>query len=199
MKNEFNDLQIDALKEVSNIGAGNAATALSQMLEKKVDMLVPEVNILSFNEMVEKSGNEEEIVVAVILKVYGDAPGDILFTMNEKEAQYFAKTLLCNFKDVNEEVYLSTFQEIGNILGNSYLNAIGKFTGLNLVTSVPVVATDMFAAILTSTFMDAEQYSDCVLAIDTNFIEDTKEAGANFFFIPTPGSLNKILENIGLK
>lgn len=192
-------MQLDALREVGNIGAGNAATALSQMIDRKVDMSVPVVDVLPYESMVNRIGNEEDLVVAVLLKVFGDAPGNILFVMNYDKAQEFAQTLLQGYTDVPEEVYMSVFQEIGNILGNSYINAIAKLAGLNLISSVPAVAVDMLAAIISTTFMDAEQYSDQVLAIDTNFIDssENKGSGGNFFFIPKPGSLDKVLKNLG--
>lgn len=198
LENSLNEIQIDALREVGNIGAGNAATALSQMLNKKIDMTVPKVNILPFENMLEAMGLEEDMVIAVMLKVFGDAPGNILFVMNDETAKSITDMLLTGYEDVSEEIYYSVYQEIGNILGNSYINAICKLTGLSLLTSVPAIAADMLGAILSSTFIDAEQYSDYVLAIDTNFIQDGKEKGTNFFFIPKPGSLKTILNNLGL-
>lgn len=196
----LNEIQLDALKEVGNIGAGNAATALSQMLNRKIDMTVPEVCVLPYEEMIQKIGNEEDIVVAVLLNVFGDVPGNLLFIMNDSKAKDFAGTLLQGFSQGSEELYMSVFQEIGNILGNSYISAINKLTGLNIITSVPGVAVDMLTAILSSSFMDAEQYSDYVLAIDTNFIdsENSFESGGNFFYIPKPGSLERILSKLGL-
>lgn len=199
----LSEIQLDALREVGNIGAGNAATALSQMINAKVDMAVPQVDILPFDEMVHKLGDEDEIVVAVLLKVFGDAPGNILFLIQESKSRDFADMMLQGFSassDVDDEVYLSIFQEIGNILGNSYINAITRMTGLSMISSVPAVAVDMLAAILTTSFMDAEQFSDYVLAIDTNFVDEKNEnkSGGNFFFIPKPDSLNKILTNLGL-
>lgn len=195
---ELTELQLDALREVGNIGAGNAATAMSQMIDRKVDMTVPQVEILPFNEMINAIGQEDELVVAVLLKVFGDAPGNILFIIDLEKSQRLAEMLLMGYQDVSEEMFISVFQEIGNILGNSYINAITRLTPLNLITSVPSVAMDMLAAVLSISFLDAEQYSDYVLAIDTKFIEDDKEVGGNFFFIPKPGSLNKILQNLGL-
>lgn len=196
----LNEIQLDALREVGNIGAGNSATALSQMLNRKIDMTVPEVSILPYDEMIHRVGNEEDEVVAVLLKVFGDAPGNLVFIMNYEKAQDFAGIMLQGFTESSDEIYMSVFQEIGNILGNSYINAINKLTKLSLVTSIPGVAIDMLTAVLSSSFIDAEQYSDHVLAIDTNFIEgmDKRESGGNFFYIPRPGSLNKILNNLGL-
>lgn len=202
MDKELSDIQLDALKEVGNIGSGNAATALSQMLNKKVEMTVPQVDVLPYDDMIRRIGSEEDTVVAVLLAAYGDAPGNLLFIMNYNKAQEFSKFLLNGFGDidVSEDLYISVFQEIGNILGNSYINAINKLTGLNLITSVPSVAIDMLMAVLSSSFMAAEQYDERILAIDTNFIDDADklESGGNFFYIPRPNSLNKILEKLGL-
>jgi chemotaxis protein CheC len=200
LDNELSEIQLDALKEVGNIGAGNAATALSQMLNKKIDMTVPEVDILPYDEMISRIGSDEDIVVAVLLGAFGDAPGNLLFIMNYEKAQEFSRVLLNGFGDVTEDLYISVFQEIGNILGNSYINAINKLTGLNLITSVPSVAVDMLTAVLSSSFMAAEQFGERILAIDTNFIDDVDklESGGNFFYIPRPDSLNKILAKLGL-
>lgn len=200
----LNEVQLDALREVGNIGAGNAATALSQMINRKVNMAVPRIDILEYDEMIRRVGNEEDLVVAVLLKVLGDAPGSILLLMNLDKAQELSKQLLQGYSDITEEVSMSVFQEIGNILGNSYLIAITKLTGLNLLTTVPAVAVDMLSAVLSTCFIDAEQFNDYILTIDTNFIESIEgindfESGGFFFYIPKPGSLNKILSNLGLE
>lgn len=200
---ELNELQLDALKEVGNIGSGNAATALSQLLGKSIDMRVPQVDILQYPELIRKMGNEEDAYVGVLLKVYGDAPGNILFMLEVSKAQEFSKILLSNEDTFDSEMGLSMFQEIGNILGNSYINAICRLTRLNLVTSVPAVCIDMLSALLTASFIEAEQYNDYVLAIDTSYNEsnrgvDVNKSGGTFLLIPKPGSLQIILSNLGL-
>lgn len=197
METKLSELELDAIREISNIGAGNAATVLSQIMNKKVDMTVPQVNIMKFEEMVSSIGDEDDETVAVLLKVFGDAKGNILYVMKKKDAEKTANFLLHGFGNVTEEIYLSSFQEIGNILGNSYLNAITKMTNLNMVSSVPAVAIDMLAAILTTSFMDAEQYSETILTMDTRFIQDDMESSGYFIFIPKPGSLEIILKNLG--
>ncbi len=199
MYENLNEMQIDALKEIGNIGAGNAATSLSQILNRKIDMMVPKVDILPLDEAVSRIGGEEDVVVSVLLRVFGDAPGNILFLMDKAKSEEMSTAMLEGYGDVPEEMRTSVFQEIGNILGNSYIGAIAQLTGLSLVSSVPSVATDMLLAVLTTTFLDAEQYSDYVLSIDTNFIdEDNKESGGSMFYIPKPGSLDKILTKLGL-
>lgn len=132
MEKSLSEMQLDALREIGNIGAGNAATALSQILNKKIDMMVPKVGIVPFQDVVEKFGNEEEVVVAVLLKVLGDAPGNILFVMDENKANEFSSAMLAGFGDASEEMKKSVFQEIGNILGNSYIGAISHLVLVSL-------------------------------------------------------------------
>lgn len=195
---KLTEFQIDALKEVGNIGSGNAATALSQLINKKVDMEIPQLDILEFNDMIKRVGNDDDVVVAVLLKVFGDVLGNILFMIKNEEAEKFTNTLMFGMTELNEDMLYSIFQEVGNILGNSYLNAIAQMANMSVVTSVPSVAIDMLAAIMTTTFMDAEQYSENILAIDTKFIVDNNEIAGNFFFIPKPGSLEILLNKLGL-
>jgi chemotaxis protein CheC len=202
LEKNLSEFELDALREISNIGSGNAATVLSQLVNKKIDMTVPQVDVLPFNDMIRKIGAEDEKFVAVLLRVFGDAPGNILYLMGYKKAESVMKYMLKDYKEYNtenEELSTSVYQEIGNILGNSYLNAISKMTGLTLMTSVPAVAIDMLAAILTTSFIYAQQYDDYVLAIDTHFIDDNKDVGGSFIYIPSPGSLDKILKNLGIK
>lgn len=196
---ELTEIQLDVLKEVINVGAGNAATALSQLVNRRVDMGIPNIRIMSFTEMINTLGSDEDITVAVELKVFGDAPGNILYTMKHDKAYKFANILLEGYSDKSEEVYMSLFHETGNILGNAFLNAIARFTNLNMITSVPAVAIDMLVAIISSSLIDAEQYDDYVLSIETSFMDtsDIDDPGGSFIFIPNPGSLTKILSNLG--
>lgn len=203
MNIELNELQLDAIKEIGNIGSGNAATALSQLLDKSINMGVPQIDILEFPELIRKLGNEEDVYVGVLLKVFGDVPGNILYLLDAGRAREISKMLLNDNDDFDSEMGLSMFQEIGNILGNSYINAICRLTRLNLVTSVPAVCVDMLSALLTASFIEAEQYNDYVLAIDTSYHEssicmDVNKSGGIFLLIPKPGSLQKILSNLGL-
>lgn len=200
---ELSELQLDALKEVGNIGSGNAATALSQLLGRSIKMRVPQIDILKFPDFIKKMGNEEDVFVGVLLKVYGDYQGSILYLLQVNRAEELSKLLLDNKYELDSELGISMFQEIGNILGNSYLNAISRLTGLNLVTSVPAVCIDMLSALLTASFLEAEQYSDYVLAIDTSYSEgsrkaDDQKSGGTFLLIPKPGSLSIILSKLGL-
>lgn len=190
-------IQMDALREVGNIGAGNAATALSQLINKKIDMTVPAINIVPFEDIFSRIGGEE-IVVGVVVRVLGDTPGNILFVFEKNTALQFVKILTGKDEEYLSEMGNSVICEIGNIISSSYMNAIAKFTNLIITPSVPAVSYDMLGAILSTTFIEAGQFDDYVLDIETVFIEDDSQINGHFYYIPMPGSLEKILNSLGV-
>ncbi|MBE6051332.1 MAG: chemotaxis protein CheC [Clostridium sp.] len=196
-QNQFSTMQMDALKEVSNIGTGNAATALSMMLGKKIDMTVPSVNLIEFTTLIDNVGEREG--AGIIVRVLGDIPGNILIVL-DKEVAFNMIELLTGMETVEfTEMGKSALCEIGNILSGAYMNAISQFTGLNAIASVPAITYDMLSAILATTFMESGQYDEYILDIETVFLNEDKEnVGLHFYYIPVPGSLEKILEIIGL-
>ena len=194
----LNSMQLDALKEVTNIGAGNGATVLSQLLNKKIDMSVPSVNIINFNDFY-RGIPEDEIVTGILVRVLGDAPGNILFIFRQEEAENIIEILMGSQQELDGEMANSVLCEIGNIISASYMNAISSLTSLRLMPSVPAVAYDMLSAILTTTFIETAQVSDSVLEIKTMLLgEQSEKIGGDFYYIPMPGSLEKILNSIGV-
>lgn len=197
--NNFNFFQLDALKEVGNIGAGNAATALSQLLNRKIDMTVPAVNIIPFRDIFSGIGGEE-LVVGVIVRVLGDTPGNILFVFDKDTALNIIESLTGEKCEQITEMGNSVLCEIGNIISSSYMNAIARLTNLVIMPSVPAVTTDMLGAILSTTFIESGQFDDSVLDIETEFIQSiTEKVGGHFYYVPMPGSLEKILNILGVK
>lgn len=194
----YNPLQLDALKEVGNIGAGNAATALSQLLNKKVDMTVPSVNIVPFNAIFSRIGGEE-VVIGVIVRVLGDTPGNILFIFEKDGALNLIEDLTGKREEQISEMGNSVLCEIGNIISSSFMNAIAKFTNMLITPSVPAVTYDMLGAILSTTFIESGQFDDSVLDIETMFLDSNSEISGHFYYIPMPGSLDKILSALGVK
>jgi chemotaxis protein CheC len=195
---EFSALQLDALREVGNIGAGNAATALSQLISKKVDMTVPSVNIVPFDEVFSRIGGDE-VVVGVIVRVLGDTPGNILFIFENETASNIIELLTGTKEETISEMGNSVLCEVGNIISGSYMNAIAKFTNLLIMPSVPAVAQDMLGAILSTTFIESGQFDDQVLDIETIFLnEDLTNISGHFYYVPMPGSLEKILNSLGI-
>ena len=194
----LNPLQLDALKEVSNIGAGNAATSLSILLGTKIDMSVPNMNLIAFDELF--NSYKENEVVAVLVKVLEDIEGSILYVFNEEVALNIISKLTLVKEDNLSEMGLSVIGEIGNIISSSFMNSIADFTGLKVTASVPAVVNVMISAILVSTFIETGQYQEYVLDIETLFIgEEENNIEGHFYFVPSPGSLEKILESLGIK
>lgn len=195
---ELSPMQLDALKEVSNIGAGNAATALSQLINKKVDMTVPAVNIIPFETLFSEI-SDEKLAVGVIVRVLGDTPGNILFVFERETAMEIVESLIGKKDDELTEIGSSVLCEIGNIISSSYMNAIAKLTNLVMLPSVPAVTYDMLGAILSTIFIESGQYDDNVLDLETVFLQDkTKNINGHFYYIPVPGSLEKILNSLGV-
>ncbi|WP_294400591.1 chemotaxis protein CheC [uncultured Clostridium sp.] len=190
-------IQLDALKEVSNIGAGNAATALSMLLNKKVDMSVPSVNVVRLEDVVEATGETE--VAGTVVRVLGDIAGNILLVFEEDTVKKIIGKLIGSEEGVDSEMGQSVLCEIANIISASYMNSIAQLTNLAIAPSVPAVAYDMLGAILTTTFIESNQYDEYILDIETIFLDDTEEnIGGHFYYIPMPGSLEKILKSIGI-
>jgi chemotaxis protein CheC len=194
---ELSVMQLDVLQEVGNIGAGNAATALSQLLNEKVDMTVPAVNIIPFDDIFSKIG-VEEVVIGVIVRVLGDIPGNILFTLEKEAALKIISKLTGEQQEHISELGNSALCEIGNIISSSFMNAIAKLTHLALMPSVPAVALDMMGAILSTTFIESGQFDEHVLDLETQFLQENEKISGHFYYIPMPGSLEKILNSLGV-
>ncbi|MDP4097520.1 chemotaxis protein CheC [Paenibacillus sp. P96] len=193
---------MDVLKEVGNIGAGNAATALSRLLNKPIDMGVPKVQVLPFEAIADKVGGPEQFVVAIFFRVDGDAPGNLFFIL----APEAAKGLLQRLAGIDSEdegafteMEQSALSEIGNILVGSYLSSLADFTRLSMYPTVPGLAMDMAGAILSYGLLQFGQMGDDALLIDTSFLEGQNQIEGQFFLIPDPESFEKIFESLGVR
>jgi chemotaxis protein CheC len=196
------DFQMDVLKEVGNIGAGHAATALSMLLDKPIDMLVPKVLMLPFEEICEIAGGAETVVLAIFLRVEGDAPGNMFFIVNLESAKNMLRHLIgfdMKGEDQYTEMELSALNEIGNILAGSYLSSLADFTHLHMSPTVPSLSIDMAGAILSYGLLQFGQMGDQALLIDTKFLEGENEVQGHFFLIPDPDSFAKIFEALGVE
>ena len=197
---ELNSLQIDVLREIGNIGAGNAATALSKMISKRIDMEVPKVNILEFRSVAELVGGPEVEVIGIYFKVTGDINGSIMFLLDKKSAKLLTNLLMSKFDEGEnlDEMDISALQEVGNILAGSYLSSLSALTNLNLIVSVPSLAMDMAGAILSVPVILFGQVGDKVMFIETNFNEGTNCVKGNFFLIPDEDSFEILLKSLGV-
>jgi chemotaxis protein CheC len=198
--NRFGEFQFDVLKEIGNIGAGNAATALSKIISKEIDMKVPHVQVIGFDEIANFVGGAENVVVSVFLRINGDVPGNMFFILTVESA----KSLVKHFLQIDPaengftELQLSALCEIGNILIGSYLSSLADFTHLNMFPSVPALAIDMAGAILSYGLIELGQLGDFALSIDTAFLGSEQAVEGHFFLLPDPDSLEKLFSALGV-
>ena len=191
----------DVLKEIGNIGAGNAMTALSQMLQCKVDMKVPQVRLLEFSEVGDLMGGEEQIMAAVLLAVEGDITGYMMFMVEEYSARHLIGKITGGMLPEGsefEEIGLSAMQEVGNIITGAYLNSLASMTNLKIFPSPPALTIDMAGAILSVPAIQFGIYGDKILLIQSQFYDEMQLDGY-FILIPELESYGKMLTALGLE
>jgi chemotaxis protein CheC len=205
---DLNSIHIDVLREIGNIGAGNAATALAKLLNRKIDMDIPRVKIMDFREVSETLGGAELPVAGIMLKVTGDLTGNILFVLKQQAAVILVNMLmgkpLDSIDDTDEsyhefdEMEISALKEIGNILAGSYLSSLSTLTNLNIAPSVPDLAIDMAGAILSVPAIEFGKVGDTVLYIETEFTEGDKRVVGDFFLIPDVDTYSVLMNALGV-
>ena len=199
--NQMNDLQFDVLKEIGNIGAGNETTALSQMMNMKIDMGVPNVALVPLSEIAGIIGSEEMIIVGILLGMQDDIEGTIMFLLNEKSANTIVKQLMGQEeKSLQEfgEMEMSALCEIGNIITGAYLSALSSLTNMTISATVPAATIDMAGAILSVPAIEYSKIGDKVLFIETQLGEDNFLDGY-IVMVPEVESYAKILTSLGIE
>ena len=203
---ELTNQYFDVLKELGNIGAGNATTALAQMIGCKVDMSVPQVRLLEFKEVGEIVGGEEQIMVSIYLQVEGDVEGSIMFMLNKAAAAHMVNKLMGGMLGIDEtnaaeyefgEMECSAIKEVGNIITGAYLNALSGLTNLKIYPSVPQLGIDMAGALLSVPAVEFGVMGDNILLIQTKFSDDV-ELDGYFILIPDMESYERILMSLGV-
>ena len=195
-------IQLDALREIGNVGAGNSATALSQIINKRIDMNVPKVALVPIEAVPDLVGGPDTIVVGVFLRVYGRAPGNILFLLPQKSAFYLVDTLMGRAHGTTTKLDFmdeSALMEIGHILSGAYLNAFFNFTHISMLPSIPALAMDMAGAILNVILVQLGQMGDQALVIETEFLAEDDGINGHFFLVPDPGSLAILIKGVGVE
>jgi chemotaxis protein CheC len=192
---EYNDLQLDALRELANVGAGTAATALSQMLGQEVRLTVPRAQALPLADAVDAAGPPEELVTGVAIPLEGDLDALVLLLIPGDDA-----VTLCGLLGVEAftEVGESALREIGNILGASYLSALTMMTGLSLELCPPHLRTDLLGTIVASLLAASAGHTDAALILDTSLDLAERPCSVSFLLIPAHGSVDTLLEPLGL-
>lgn len=203
---QLTDQYFDVLKELGNIGAGNATTALAQLINCKVDMCVPQVKLLEFKEVGEIVGGEDKVMTSIFLQVEGDIDGSIMFMLSKTAAAHLVNKLMCGMLEIDEgsadeydfgEMECSAIKEVGNIITGAYLNALSGLTNMKIYPSVPQLAIDMAGALLSVPAIEFGVFGDKILLIQTQFSDDIVLDGF-FILIPDIESYEKILRSLGV-
>lgn len=197
---DVNSMYVDVLKEIGNIGAGNATTAIANMLGLRIDMDVPNVQLLEVSKLGSAICAEDETIVGIFLEVQNDIEGSMMFLLKMDSAHYLVNSLMMrdqSYQEPFDEMDLSAMKEIGNIIAGSYLSALSTMTNLVIAPSVPYIAVDMAASILSVPAIQFGQYGDNALLIETQFEADMAINGY-FILMPEQDSYDKILTSLGI-
>ena len=191
-------VQLDALKEISNIGMGHAATALSQMIGQRINLRVPRVSVTEISTVPERLGGAETLMVGVTLQILGDARGSIMLLFPQESAHHLLGCLLRREERtlVMNELTVSALKEVGNILASAYLSAIGNLLHKTLIPSIPLLSYDMAGAVVDYVLIDLSQGGNLALMVETDFSgeDDSRHAiTGHFFLMPDPQTLSIFL------
>jgi len=195
-------LQMDALKEAVSIGAGNAASALSKLSASRVDMTVPKASIIPVKNIPRVVGMQKNGKLLIRINIIGDAPGAILITMTIGSALILSDILMDRKAGQSKDLTpmdISAIQEVGNIMTGHYLRALEMFLNVPFRSSVPFVAVDSEGKVLNGVLSELEKDSDHAVVIETELKEKEHEIETQFFLIPNPNSLEKILQVLGVQ
>ena len=202
-KDKLSEMQIDVLREVGNIGAGNAATALSNMIGKNVNIEVPQIQIVDLSQLYQVLDQPEEITAATVVGIKGDAPGKMLMLFSAQSAKKLISFLIGQEpEDLTnlDEMGQSVLKEIGNIMCSSYIIALSNFTSLFLESDVPMLVVDMIGAIVAETsIQSAEEYDDVIMIENLLSIPDEGDVKGFMTMFPEGESLNKIFSKLGIQ
>lgn len=195
-----NDIYLDVLKEIGNIGAGNATTAIANMMGIKIEMNVPSIKLLEVSKLGTAIGPEDDTIVGIFLEVRHDIDGSMMFLLDIPSARYLVNKLLMTETPEDQpfgEMELSALKEVGNIIAGSYLSALSSMTNLVIVPSVPYISVDMAGAILSVPAIEFGLEGDNALLIQTEICAQVAINGY-FILMPEQDSYKKILSSLGI-
>jgi chemotaxis protein CheC len=193
--NAFTDMQLDALRELANIGSGNAGTALSSMLGKVVDISVPTAAALPLAEAVAIAGAPEDLCHGVVVPVVGDFEAIVLLLFPDPDAR-----ALCGIYGLEPSTPdgRSMLGEVGNILGTNYINVLAQMVGMVMEPTPPQVVEDMLGAILSSVLLGRGEDVEEALILDSNLMVEDEQCSLSFLLLPDHGGIRQLLERLGL-
>jgi chemotaxis protein CheC len=199
---KFGARHFDTLREIANIGSGNAIAALGKMLGHKIRMSVPVINLVDFKDIAKFIGGAENIIIGILVGISGDINGIMMFIVKQESAANLLNILMGDAeRDVLNftEVENSALVEIGNILCSSYLGSLSSLIGKKIVPSVPVLSVDMANAILSVPAIEFGKTADQALFIESVFAAETQNVSGFFLLVPDLASFNLILSSLGVE
>ena len=191
----YTETQLDALRELANIGSGKASGALSSMLGRSVDITVPSASVLPMAEAVGTIGDPEAEYTGVVLGIVGEMPASVLLLFTPRDAE-----LMCGLLGVEAgtEIGVSALMEIGNIVGSSYINALAEMTGLAIEPAPPAAATDFLGAIVQTVLAEQAGAGDSALLLDSDLVVEREDCSVSFLLVPDAGGVELMLGRLGL-
>jgi chemotaxis protein CheC len=195
VSSQYTELQLDALRELANIGSGTASTALSSMLGRSVDISVPKAQALPFAEAVEAAGPPEQDITGIVLGIVGEMQGTVLLLVPPADADAMCRMLGV---EPDDEFALSALGEIGNIVGTSYINALAGMTGMDIEPTPPATATDMLGALVATVLAGQAHAGDVALMLDSNLVVEGEDCSVSFLLVPDQGGVETLLSRLGL-
>lgn len=199
---QIDGTRFDVLRELGNIGAGNATTALSQMLNTKVDMSIPKVELLEFKNLADMVGGAETVVSGILLMLEGDIDGMMMFMLDRVSARHLVSMLMGTELPESEdfsELEISALKEIGNIISGAYLSSLSSLTNLKIISSIPYLSIDMAGAILSVPAIEFGKVGDKALLIESQFGGNSENSiNGYFIMIPTVESYSRIMTSLGM-
>src|SRR5690625_3985406 len=201
---KLTSVHIDVLREIGNIGAGNAATSMAQLIDKQVYMEVPVVNIVEFDEVMDIIGGPERVIVGMFFEITGDLSGSVFFMLSMHEAEKLIQQITKDSsyflqEEAVDSIAFSALEESANIITGAYLSALSDFLNLTIRPSIPHLAIDMAGALLTVGLVELSRVSDYAIIINTEINDQTIDGiTGHFFLLPDPESLDKIFISLGI-
>ena len=204
----ISEMHLDVLREIGSIGTGNAVTAISSLLNKKVQMGIPTVNLVEFKDIAEFVGGPENILVGILVGISSDINGMMMFLIDIKTARHLADSVLSGIGGVSTEeknnphgfgeLELSTISEISNIMAGSYLGSLSGLTKLRIRQAVPLLTIDMANALLSVPAIEFGKMADHVLYINSTFSVENVDVSGYFILVPDEESFSKIMDSLGV-
>ncbi len=199
--NELNLLELDTIREIGSIGTGNAATALSAILNQEVHITLPDVQIMDYNQAIDWIGGPETITAGVLVRLGGEINGIMLSVQQLSFLNLILDSMhmqpVADYEHLSE-LEVSALVEVGNIIISTFINALSGLAGITIKTTVPAFAVDMQGAILTVPMAEYGGQSDYIMAIGTDFICGEQKVPCRLLLSPDMRSLDFLLHKLGV-